>query len=115
MSMRYSIVQSMGKFIAWSICLTWALSSMALAQPSFEVASVKKHDPKDQTYSPPTCQKNRFRSHGSGILDHLAWAYDLRTDQLLVVEPSLPPWARLEGYDIDAVASEQLAVPQCKV
>jgi uncharacterized protein (TIGR03435 family) len=102
------------KFTAWSICLTWALSSTVLAQSAFEVASVKPHDPKIQTFSLPTCQKNRFKAIGSQILEDLAWAYDLRPDQVLVLEASLPPWARTEGYDIEAVASEQLAVPQCK-
>src|ERR1035437_4911920 len=114
--MRSSMLQTMShcKFTAWSICLTWALSSIALAQPSFEVASVKPHDPKTQTYSPPTCEKNRFRAIASPILEVLAWAHDLRPDQSLVLDASLPPWARTEGYDIEAVASEQLAAPQCK-
>lgn len=102
------------KFTAWSLCLTWALSSIALAQPSFEVASVKRHDPNDQTFSPPTCENNRFRVTASPILEVLAWAYDLRFDQFLALEASLPPWARTGAFDIDAVAKEQMTASQCR-
>lgn len=105
---------SRGKCTAWSLCLTWALSSIALAQPSFEVASVKRHDPKDQTLSPPTCENNRFRARGSPILELLYWAYDLRGYQFSALEASLPSWARTEGYDIEAVANEQMAASRCK-
>lgn len=110
------ILQAMSrcKCTAWSLCLTWALSSIALAQPSFEVASVKRHDPRDQTGSPPTCENTRFKARGLPILEALAWAYDLRMDQFLALEASLPSWARTEGYDIEAVANEQMAASRCK-
>lgn len=114
--MRSSILQTMSrcKCTAWSLCLTWALSSIALAQPSFEVASVKRHDPRDQTFSPPTCENKRFETRGSPILEVLTWAYDLRMDQFLALEASLPSWARTEGYDIEAVANELMAASRCK-
>jgi uncharacterized protein (TIGR03435 family) len=112
--MRSSIPQTMSRHKCTALCLIWALSSIVLAQPAFEVASVKRHDPKAQTVSPPTCEKNRFRSIAFQPLEVLMWAYDLRFDQFLALEASLPPWARLEGYDIEAVANEQMTASQCK-
>jgi uncharacterized protein (TIGR03435 family) len=100
---------------AWSLCLTWALSSIALAQPSFEAASVKRHDPKDQTgFIPPTCENNRFKFRAMPIMQVLAWAYDVRTDQYLALDASLPSWARLEAYDIEAVSNKQMTTSQCR-
>jgi uncharacterized protein (TIGR03435 family) len=102
------------KLIARCLCLTSALTSIALAQPSFEVASVKRHDPKNPTFSPPTCENNRFTSRGPGVLQILAWAYDLRSLQFFTLEESLPPWTRTEGYDIEAVAHSQMTASECR-
>ena len=35
-------------------------------------------------------------------------------DQFYALEASLPPWARTEGYDVDAVANSQMTASQCK-
>ena len=112
--MRNSLLQAISRCAVWSLCLTWALSSIALAQDSFEVASVKPHGPGDEAGTPPICENNRFSVRKGSIQGLLTWAHDLRMDQILVLEASLPPWARTEGYDIEAVANKRMDASQCK-
>jgi uncharacterized protein (TIGR03435 family) len=114
--MQSSILEivSRSQSTSWPLCLGFVLSSVVLAQPSFDVASVKQHAANDHSFSPPTCTNNRFRSAGSPILEVLAWAYDLRFDQFLALEASLPPWARTGAFDIEAVANEQMTASQCR-
>jgi uncharacterized protein (TIGR03435 family) len=97
-----------------NLCLTLTLSSIALAQPSFEVASVKPHDPKDVNGVPANCENNRFSARRDSILGLLTWAHDLRMDQILALEASLPPWARTDGYDVEAIVSKRMDAAQCK-
>lgn len=88
--------------------------SVVEAQPSFEVASVKQHDPKDTVYASPACAGNRFVSRGGPITLVVMWAYDLRLDQVRTLDASLPMWARITAYDMQAVAEGSLNERQCK-
>lgn len=98
------------------LCLAIAaLSSAVLGQSSFDVSSVKRHDPADRTFSPPACTNNRFTVRTLPVAELLTWAYDLRYDQFLALEPSLPDWARMEPYDIEAAADKPLAEARCKL
>lgn len=94
--------------------LIWPLISTALAQSSFEVVSVKPHDPRNQTYVFPTCETTRFRAIGVPILQLLTWAYELRIDQSFALEPSLPSWARFAPYDVEAKAKGPMTTAQCR-
>lgn len=104
--------------IARVICVLPALSSIAplivSAQSSFEVVSVKPHDPKNQHYSYPTCENKRFRSIGGPMMSVLEWAYGLGSAQDIALEPSLPPWARYDPFDIEAIASEPMTASRCR-
>lgn len=87
---------------------------MALAQSSFEVVSVKRHDPKKLAFIQPACENKRFRVSGLAIPSLFMWAYDLRFDQYLAVESSVPSWARGAMFDIDAIANGQMTPSQCR-
>lgn len=95
------------------VLAVFLLPSAGLSQ-SFEVASVKRHDPADRTFGPPACVGNRFDYHGLPISELLAWAYDLRQDEFRTIESALPAWARTDFYDIAASAAQPIAEPQCK-
>jgi uncharacterized protein (TIGR03435 family) len=91
------------------------LSSVALGQAAFDVASVKPHDRKDQTFGPPECTSERFRGRTLSVAQILVWAYDLRPDQYLALNASLPIWAQQEPYDFEAIASTRLPLARCKL
>ena len=76
---------------------------------------MKRHDPKDQSFSAPTCTNERFRVRAWPVSELFTWAYDLRIDQYLALEASLPEWARTEPYDFEAVAGAPVSVAQCKM
>lgn len=90
-----------------------SLPSAMLGQ-SFEVSSVRPHDRQDRNFSPPTCTNGRFNVRALPVAELLAWAYDLRNDQFLALEDRLPAWARMELYDIQAVAGKTISEAECK-
>src|SRR4051812_4281020 len=93
----------------------WMLPALALGQFSFDVTSVKRHDPKDRAFSPPVCANERFRARALPVVELLAWAYDLRADQYITLEASLPAWARTEPYDFEATVSAPVPVERCRL
>ena len=92
----------------------WTMPTLALGQSSFDVTSVKRHDPRDQSFRPPTCSRDRFTAHSSQVSEILTWAYDLRIDQFHALEDSLPSWAKTEAYDFEGVAGKPIAASECK-
>src|SRR5262249_44021377 len=97
--------------ILWSLIYCVAT---AAAQPAFDVASIKRHDPQDRTFNPPTCANGRFLSRLMPVQEVLTWAYDLRMDQFAALETSLVTWARYEPYDIEATFASPFTDAQCK-
>jgi len=53
-------------------------------------------------------------AHALPVSQLLLWAYDLRVDQFAALESSLPAWARLDAYDIEAKADKPVPEAQCK-
>lgn len=96
------------------ILVALALSSLAPAQSSFEVISIKRHDLQNQAYMHPTCENKRFRATAEVIPELLMWAYDLRLDQYFALESVIPSWARTTAYDIEAVAKDPMTPSQCR-
>lgn len=47
-------------------------------------------------------------------MEILVWAHDMRHDQFVALDATLPSWARIDGYDIEAVANAPLTAPQCR-
>jgi uncharacterized protein (TIGR03435 family) len=100
---------------------TWLLYLVVLALPltgfgqsAFEVSSVKRHSPQDRNFSAPTCANGRFSARALPVSQLLQWAYDLAAHQSSALESSLPPWARLDLYDVEATSAKPVPVAQCK-
>jgi uncharacterized protein (TIGR03435 family) len=91
----------------------WVLPATAVGQ-SFEVSSVKFHNPQDESFSPPACANGRFSVSGTTVHGILGWANDLRADQYIALEASLPVWARTGAYDIEAIADKPVSEADCK-
>jgi len=105
-----------GNRAPWLLYLAmWALPLTGLGQASFDVGSVKRHTAQDRDFSAPTCTPGRFIAHALPVSELLTWAYDLRVDQFLALASSLPPWARLDAYDIEAKADKPAPEAQCKL
>jgi uncharacterized protein (TIGR03435 family) len=91
----------------------FTLPAAMLAQ-SFDVASIRLHDRGDRNFSAPTCTSGRFVSRALPVSELLAWAYDLRSDQALALHDTLPAWARMDLYDIQATAGKPAPDVDCK-
>jgi uncharacterized protein (TIGR03435 family) len=87
------------------------------ADPSFDVVSVRQHDPKDRAVSPPSCLNGHLRMHHRSIYALITQAYNLRFPQTAEMEQQLPDWAdtnRPEAFfDIEAKSDAPISEDQC--
>jgi uncharacterized protein (TIGR03435 family) len=87
------------------------------AVPSFDVASVRPHNPKVGFTTPPSCLHGHLISKGRSIYGMITKAYDLRFPQTAEMDRQLPGWANSNSreafYDIEATSETPVSEAQC--
>jgi uncharacterized protein (TIGR03435 family) len=82
------------------LAIALLLSAVLSAQPSFEAASVKPHDPKTPFSKGRILPSGGIEAAGWTVQDLLMFAYGVRPDMIV----GLPKWAKESPFDVIAKA-----------